>query len=66
MTVTKHILNFVTGNNGKFKEFSDAFNSKLFDIQQVNIDLPEIQELDAKTVIQEKPLLCKPTEKFEC
>jgi inosine triphosphate pyrophosphatase len=43
-------LYFVTGNGRKFAEV----RSVLSDVQQLDMDLPEIQELDAKHVIQAK------------
>ena len=43
-------LYFVTGNGRKFAEVQ----SILSDVQQLDMDLPEIQDLDAKHVIQAK------------
>lgn len=41
---------FLTGNKNKFKEA----NAVIEDLEQLDIDLPEIQELDAKEVIKYK------------
>lgn len=41
---------FVTGNKGKFKEASMFFPI----LKQLDIDLPEIQEIDAKAIIKAK------------
>jgi len=41
---------FVTGNESKFKEV----NSVLDFIEQLDIDLPEIQEIDSQKIIEEK------------
>ena len=46
------VLYFITGNKNKFKEVK----SILGNIEQLNIDLPEIQEIDAKEVIKAKLL----------
>lgn len=43
-------LYFITGNKNKFEEVSKIINN----IEQLNIDLPEIQEIDPKKVIEEK------------
>jgi non-canonical purine NTP pyrophosphatase (RdgB/HAM1 family) len=43
-------LYFATGNSGKFAEVQFI----LGDVQQLDIDLPEIQDLDAKNVIRAK------------
>jgi len=43
-------LTFLTGNQGKLKEFQ-AF---LPDIKSLDIDLPEIQEIDAHAIIRAK------------
>lgn len=40
----------LTGNTGKFKEFKERIPG----IKQLNVDLPEIQELDARKIIQKK------------
>ena len=45
-------LYFITGNKNKFEEAK----SVLPDLQQLDIDLPEIQEIDAKVIIKEKLL----------
>ena len=43
-------LYFVTGNSGKFAEVQAV----LADVRQLDIDLPELQDLDAENVIREK------------
>jgi len=43
-------LYFITGNSGKFREAKSIIPN----IEQMDIDLPEIQELDAKKIIEEK------------
>jgi non-canonical purine NTP pyrophosphatase (RdgB/HAM1 family) len=43
-------LYFITGNEGKFLEARLA----LPDVKQIDIDLPEIQEIDARKIIEEK------------
>jgi len=43
-------LYFITGNKGKFKEVKSIIPS----VKQIDLDLPEIQELDPKKVIEEK------------
>ena len=48
-------LFFITGNSGKFSEVK----TMLPDIKQLDIDLPEIQSLDAQEVIKEKLLAAK-------
>jgi inosine triphosphate pyrophosphatase len=45
-------LYFITGNRGKFSEVKEIIP----DIVQLEIDLPEIQDLDARIVIKEKLL----------
>jgi len=44
---------FITGNENKFKEANEILNTNL---EQIDIDLTEIQELDAKAVIRAKLL----------
>lgn len=44
------MLSFITGNKNKFAEMQAVFPH----IQQLDIDLPEIQELDPKRIIEEK------------
>jgi len=52
---------FITGNKNKFQEANDILNT---DLEQIDIDLTEIQELDAKMVIKAKLLeACKLTNK---
>jgi len=46
------VLYFITGNKNKLKEVL----SILPDVKQLDIDLPEIQEIDAKEVIKAKLL----------
>lgn len=48
----KNNLYFITGNSKKFKEVKALLPS----IMQLNLDLPEIQELDPKKIIQAKLL----------
>src|SRR4051812_37958683 len=43
-------LLFITGNAGKFSEMK----SILGDIEQLKIDLPEIQEIDPRAIIEHK------------
>ncbi|MFC1678553.1 non-canonical purine NTP pyrophosphatase [Patescibacteria group bacterium] len=45
-------LYFITGNKNKFAEASAIISG----IKQLNIDLPEIQEIDAKKIIRAKLL----------
>ncbi len=45
-------LYFITGNRNKFSEVSAIIPG----VKQLNIDLPEIQDIDAKKVIKEKLL----------
>jgi non-canonical purine NTP pyrophosphatase (RdgB/HAM1 family) len=44
------MIYFITGNQRKFEEVKAI----LHDVEQLNIDLPEIQEIDAHKVIQAK------------
>jgi inosine triphosphate pyrophosphatase len=46
------VLYFITGNNGKFLETQKEL--KTIEIEQKNIDLAEIQSMDAKEVIEHK------------
>jgi len=46
------VLYFITGNANKLLELK----SILPNVEQLNIDLPEIQEIDAKEIIKEKIL----------
>jgi len=46
-------IKFITGNKNKFEEISSILKVPL---EQQNIDLPEIQSLDAREVIKEKLL----------
>lgn len=43
-------MHFITGNKNKIKEARSIFP----DIEQLDIDLPEIQEIDAHTIIKAK------------
>ena len=45
-------LYFITGNKNKFTEVSAI----LPDVEQLNLDLPEIQDIDAKEIIKAKLL----------
>jgi inosine triphosphate pyrophosphatase len=49
-TVTMETITFITGNAGKFKEASVLMP----ELEQCELDLPEIQELDPQVVIIEK------------
>ena len=46
----KSMVHFITGNKNKFEEVKTIFP----DAEQLDIDLPEIQEIDAKEIIQNK------------
>lgn len=43
-------LQFITGNKGKYEEIKAIFE----DVEQVNMDLPEIQDIDPKKIIEAK------------
>lgn len=45
-------LYFVTGNKGKFKEAQEILSD--IELEQFDIDLPEIQEIDAREVVKAK------------
>jgi len=45
------MIYFITGNENKFKEVKEYLKE---DIEQINIDLPEIQSIDSKEVIKAK------------
>jgi inosine/xanthosine triphosphate pyrophosphatase family protein len=48
-------LYFITGNKNKLSEIRTLFSDlEDIEIESLNLDLPEIQELDSKKVIQEK------------
>lgn len=48
-------LYFITGNKNKLEEIRNIFSDLSdIEIENLNIDLPEIQELDSKKVILEK------------
>ncbi|MBT3398068.1 non-canonical purine NTP pyrophosphatase [archaeon] len=44
------VVYFMTGNKGKFEEVREILES----VEQIDLDLPEIQELDSKKVIEHK------------
>ena len=44
------VLYFITGNRGKFEEVKSVIS----DVKQIDFDLPEIQELDARKIIEAK------------
>jgi non-canonical purine NTP pyrophosphatase (RdgB/HAM1 family) len=44
------MIKFITGNKGKFK----AASSVISNLEQYDIDLPEIQEVDSRAVIEAK------------
>ncbi|MEI6731696.1 MAG: non-canonical purine NTP pyrophosphatase [archaeon] len=44
------VLYFITGNEKKFKEIQQIIP----EIEKLSLDLPEIQEVDAKKIIEEK------------
>lgn len=46
------MLHFITGNKNKFQEFQDILWED--NIQQLDIDLPELQEIDARKIIEHK------------
>lgn len=46
------MIYFITGNKDKFEEVK----SILSDVEQLDIDLPEIQEIDAREIIKQKLL----------
>ncbi|MBR9706021.1 non-canonical purine NTP pyrophosphatase [Candidatus Pacearchaeota archaeon] len=46
------VLYFITGNKNKFEEFKSILDY----VEQLDIDLPEIQSIDAKLIIKEKLL----------
>jgi len=47
-------LSFLTGNNGKFREITHFLADSGVQLKQLNIDLDEIQDVDAKKVIAHK------------
>ena len=49
---SKIMIYFITGNKNKFTEAKAI----LHDVEQMDIDLPEIQEIDAKEIIRKKLL----------
>ena len=53
-------LYFITGNKSKFGEVQ----SMLGNIEQFDIDLPEIQDIDAKNIIRAKLLKCSERQIF--
>ena len=46
------MLKFITGNKNKFKEFQDILWAE--NIEQLDIDLPELQEIDPHKIIRHK------------
>ena len=46
-------LSFITGNSNKLNEFRQILGSDI-ELEQLNIDLPEIQEIDARKVVEAK------------
>ena len=46
------MLYFITGNKNKFKEFEQILGKG--NIEQLDIDLPELQEIDAQKIIRHK------------
>jgi inosine/xanthosine triphosphate pyrophosphatase family protein len=46
------MLYFITGNKNKFKEFQDILGEE--NVEQLDIDLPEIQEVDPHKIITYK------------
>lgn len=48
--MVKEKLYFITGNRGKFAQAAGVIPG----IEQIDFDLPEIQELDSKKIIEEK------------
>ncbi|KKT57609.1 MAG: Ham1 family protein [Parcubacteria group bacterium GW2011_GWC1_45_13] len=50
--ITNMSLYFITGNKNKFEEVKAI----LGDVEQLDIDLPEIQDIDAKNIIRAKLL----------
>lgn len=50
----KRVLNFITSNEGKFREVSEFFDGKGIALRQVKLDLLEIQETDAAKIIRHK------------
>ncbi len=45
---------FVTNNKNKLQEVIEIIDNKEIIIENINVDLPEIQELDSIKIIQEK------------
>lgn len=46
------MLYFITGNKNKYQEFQDILGKE--NVQQLEIDLPELQEIDAHKIIRHK------------
>jgi non-canonical purine NTP pyrophosphatase (RdgB/HAM1 family) len=44
-------MRFITGNKDKLREVRDIIGA---DIKQLDVDLPEIQEMDARVIIEDK------------
>ncbi len=47
-------LSFITSNKGKFNELKKMFDLHQINLKMLSLDLPEIQEIDAKKIIKEK------------
>ncbi len=52
-------LKFITSNKGKFEELKSMFENEGVKLEMLSLDLPEIQEIDAKKIIKEKLLVAK-------
>lgn len=48
-----HSIHFITGNINKFEE-AKAILADAVKLEQMDIDLPELQDIDAKNIIKEK------------
>lgn len=55
-------IKFITGNKNKFEEVKNILGLPL---EQLDIDLPEIQEIDAREVVKQKLLAAEEHEKGE-
>jgi inosine triphosphate pyrophosphatase len=55
-------IKFITGNKNKFEEIQSVLNVPM---ERLDIDLPEIQSLDAREVIKKKLLVAEEHEKGE-
>ncbi len=52
-------IKFITSNKGKFEELKKMFENRGIKLKMLSLDLPEIQEVDAKKIIEEKLLVAK-------